>query len=513
MHEKIIGCGIIIKKQRVQKAKQNILTALISQIVVLLCGIVVPRLMIGAFGSEAYGATSSIAQFLAYITLLEGGIGGVARAVLYKPLAQKDMDTIGAVMEEIRAFFRIIAWIFAGYVLFLACNFQTLSHVEGMDWLTTFFLVLVISISTFGQYFVGISNSILLQAAQQTYITNMVSICATIINALSTVVLIVLDSDLITVKLVSSCIFFMRPVVLWLYVRKHYPMGKKQSANRRTYLTQKWTGLGQHIAYFLHSNTDIAVLTILADLRTVAVYSVYNMIISHIQNLAISFASGMEAVFGDMLVRDEKEKLQKTFQTYETILSVVSTVLFSTTAVLIVPFIKIYTAGITDANYIQPLFSILLVLTALSYCLRLPYHSLVIAAGHFKQTCVAAYGEAIMNIGFSVIFVSQFGLVGVTVATLAATWFRFLYYVIYLSRNILFRKIELFGKRFLINATAIVLNGIAGYGIVSIFVITNYFNWAICGVVTVTILSLLTLGVNMCFFREDCGSLIRKILK
>ena len=76
------------------RAKKNILTSLLSQIVLLICGIIVPRLMIGAFGSEAYGATSSITQFLAYITLLEGGVGGVARAVLYKPLAQKDIERI-----------------------------------------------------------------------------------------------------------------------------------------------------------------------------------------------------------------------------------------------------------------------------------------------------------------------------------------------------------------------------------------------------------------------------------
>ena len=65
---------------RESRAKKNILVSLGSQIVVLLCGIVVPRTMIGTFGSEAYGASASIVQFLSYITLLEGGIGGVARA-------------------------------------------------------------------------------------------------------------------------------------------------------------------------------------------------------------------------------------------------------------------------------------------------------------------------------------------------------------------------------------------------------------------------------------------------
>ncbi len=495
------------------KAKKNIATSLVSQIVVLICGFVVPRLLIGAFGSEAYGATSSITQFLAYITLLEGGIGGVARAVLYKPLAQNDMDTIGAIMKEIKAFFRVIAWIFAAYVLVLACGFRSISNMEVMDWISTFVLVIVISISTFGQYFIGISNSILLQAAQKSYVTNAVSIGATVLNAIVTVVLVLLDCSLITVKLVSSIIFFMRPVALWLYVKKHYPTGKTVKATEKKYLTQKWTGLGQHIAFFLHSNTDIAVLTVLADLRTVAVYSVYNMIVSHIQNLAASFVSGMEALFGDMLARNEKEELHETFGIYETILSVVSVILFSAVIVLIVPFVKLYTAGITDTDYIQPVFGVLLVLTALSYCLRMPYHAMVIAAGHFKETSAAAYGEAAINIGLSVILVSKFGLVGVAAATLTATWFRFIYYVIYLSKNIFMRKISLFAKRFLINAAVVAVNCFAGFGIVSLFNITNYFSWAVCGAASVIAVCIVTLGVNMCFFPKACRELVGKFIR
>lgn len=498
---------------RKTRAKKNILTSLISQIVVLLCGIILPRLMIGAFGSEAYGATSSITQFLAYITLLEGGIGGVARAVLYKPLALRDMDTIGAIMGEIQKFFSIIAWIFAGYVLILACGFRSISQVEGMDWITSFALVIVISISTFGQYFIGISNSILLQADQKTYITNMVSIGTIVFNAVSATVLILLGCSLITVKLVSSCIFFMRPVILWLYVKKHYPIKSRRAVNGKTFLTQKWTGLGQHVAYFLHSNTDIAVLTVLADLRTVAVYSVYNMIISHMQSLAISFTSGMEAVFGDMLARNEKDQLHETFGAYETTLSVVAVILFSVTAVLVVPFIKIYTAGITDNNYIQPLFAILMVMTALSYCLRLPYHSMVIAAGHFRQTRWAAYGEAVINISLSVILVARFGLVGVAAATLVATWFRFFCYVIYLSRHIFCRKIWLFAKRFLINSTVIAANYLLGTFLLSAFSVTNYFSWALCGVLLVAVMAVTTLGINLCFFRKECLGLIRKYIK
>ncbi len=491
------------------RAKKNIATSLLSQVVVLICGIVVPRLMIGAFGSEAYGATSSITQFLAYITLLEGGIGGVARAVLYKPLANNDMAMIGAIMAEIKKFFRVIAWIFLCYVIVLSVSFHSISDVSCMDWISTFLLVIVISISTFGQYFIGISHSILLQAAQKTYITNMVSIGATVLNAILTVVLINFNCSLITVKLISSCIFFLRPVVLWLYVRKTYVFPKPQKNNKEKYLTQKWTGLGQHISFFLHSNTDIAVLTIFANLRSVAVYAVYNMIISHIQSLSISFSSGMESVFGDMLARGEKRELHETFRTYETILSVVSVILFSVAAILIIPFIKIYTSGVTDAEYIQPLFAVIMILTALSYCLRLPYHSIIIAAGHFKETSVAAYGEAIINIVLSIVLVFKFDLVGVAIATFIATWFRFVYYVFYLSKNIFERKIKFFVKRLAINICSLAVNCFLGYSVIHYLPKGSYLWWAVCGAVSVIIIGATTFGINYIFFKDDCKRLIK----
>ena len=495
------------------RAKKNIITSVLSQVVLMVCGIIVPRLMIGAFGSEAYGATSSITQFLSYITLLEGGIGGVARAVLYKPLAQNDLTRISAIMKEMRRFFRVISYIFIAYVLVLAVSFKSISQIACLDWISTAILVIVISISLFGQYFIGVSNSVLLQAAQKTYVTNIISMSATVINAIFTVLMIYFGCDLIIVKLVSSLIFFLRPVALWLFVKKQYALNNHVSSDEGRYLTQKWSGLGQHIAFFLHSNTDIAILTIFANLETVAVYAVYNMVVSNMQNFSVSFSSGMEAVFGDMLAREENEKLHNTFSMYETILSVVSMILFSTTIVLIIPFVKLYTKGITDADYIQPLFAILLILSALCYCLRQPYHAMVIAAGHFKQTSIAAYGEACLNIVLSIILVFKLGIVGVALATLIATLFRFIYYVFYLSKNIFYRNIKLFIKRSVINLSVLVCNCLIGYVIVSNISTSTYFEWIGCGMITIGAIGAVTLVMNFLFFRKDCEAMVRKIIK
>lgn len=494
---------------RTTRAKKNIIVSLSCQLITLVCGLVVPRLMLGAFGSEVYGATTSIAQFLGYITLLEGGIGGVARAVLYKPLADNDAARISAIMAEVRRFFRIIAVIFGVYVLILAFSFRSISHLEALDAITTFALVIVISISTFGQYFIGISNAVLLQAAQRSYVTNLVNIGGVVVNTLCIFVLVSLNCSILTVKLASSCIFFLRPVVLWLYVKRKFRLSAAPKTNTK-YLTQKWSGLGQHIAYFLHSNTDVAVLTCLADLKTVAVYTVYHMVVANIQNLATSFVAGMEALFGDMLAKEEYPQLHSTFSRYETLISIVSMVLFSTTAVMILPFVQIYTRGITDADYHAPVFSLLLVLASVCYCLRLPYHSLVIAAGHFKRTQTAAYCEAALNVGISVVLVSGSGLIGVAIGTILATAFRFLYYVVYLSKNIFHRKIRLFVRRTLVNALIFASIYVTGSLLLSRFEIAGYLPWVFCAGIVTVLASVLTLGINAVFYPEDAQALLKK---
>ncbi len=486
---------------RGKNAKRNIYISLICQIMTMVCGLITPRFMLRAFGSEANGAITSITTFLGYIMLLEGGIGGVARAALYKPLAENDEKKISEIMTEMKTFFRRVGYVFTIYVLILACSFRTLSHTTVFDWSTSFFLVLIISGSTFAQYFIGISNAVLVIASQRQYINNLINLVGTILNAIVIVTLTSLGCSLITVKLVSSFVFVMKPVVLWVYVKKHYntyPVRKTTNA-----LKDKWTGLGQHIAYFLHSHTDVVVLTFFGDLKAVSVYGVYYMVVNSIQSITTSFSSGMEAVFGDMYAKNENETLHRTFNIYDTLVSMISIILFGTTIVLIIPFVRLYTSEITDTDYIQPLFGILLAVACLLHCLRAPYHNMIIAAGHFKQTNKASYGEAIINIVLSILLVIHFGLVGVAIGTVLATTYRFVFYAIYLSKNIMGRSVGLWIKREIINIITIIIIYYFGSIVRDQFIINNFFDWIKSGFIVAVISTSLTLFINFLFYRLE----------
>ena len=156
---------------------------------------------------------------------------------------------------------------------------------------------------------------------------------------------------------------------------------------------------------------------------------------------------------------------------------------------------SIYTKDITDANYIRPMFAYLLVISELMWVIRKPYHDMVKAVGHFKQTQIGAWAEAIVNIVLSIIFVLKFGMIGVVMGTLAATMIRTIELMYYTSKNILKRKVLYTYKRLLVIAIEIILIVLV-INMIPRIEITSYLTWVIYGAIVFVIASLIVLSLK-----------------
>ena len=108
---------------RKNKLLLNALVGFLLPITTLICGLILPRALLQAFGSEVNGLVSSITQFLSFISLLEMGVGPVIQANLYKPLAEKDYTKTSEIVVSAERFYRRIAYIFLIYILVLVLFF------------------------------------------------------------------------------------------------------------------------------------------------------------------------------------------------------------------------------------------------------------------------------------------------------------------------------------------------------------------------------------------------------
>ncbi len=490
---------------RSKKAIANIFTSLLLQIVTVICGLIVPRMIMGTFGSSVNGLVSSINQFLSFIILFEAGVGGVTRAALYKPLANKSIEAVSGIVKATENFFRVVAMTFVGYLVLLSFLYPYIVRNE-FDFLFTLSLIVIIGVSTFVQYYFGISYQILLGADQRHYFNTGLQVGTIIINSIITVILINLGLPIHIVKLGSALIFIIRPLILYLYVNKKYRINKKCRPDNNA-IKQRWDGFGHHIAYLIRLNSDVVILTLFTNTKEVSVYSVYFMIISGVQKIISTFSTGLEAAFGNMLAKGESDTLKRNFGIFEFVTYSSTTILYTSTAILIFSFIGIYTKDITDVSYIRHLFAYLFITGQAIYSIRMPYHSVVLAAGHYKQTRNGAFAEAIINVVLSVIFTYEFGLLGVAIGSLGAMIFRTVQYMVYLSKNILKKSVANLIKRVCVSILNCVLILVISKA-VGFQGVDTYLAWVLNAVIVTLLATAVTIGTGLIFHMEDIRNLL-----
>lgn len=107
---------------------------------------------------------------------------------------------------------------------------------------------------------------------------------------------------------------------------------------------------------------------------------------------------------------------------------------------MVLHFLKLYTAGITDVHYVDPLLPYLFVATYLLSNGRSAAQRVIEYAGHFKLTQNRSIVESIINIVVSLICVVRFGIYGVLCGTIAALLYRTNDMILYASRKLLNRS-------------------------------------------------------------------------
>lgn len=493
-----------------RKAIKNISSTLLLQIVTVICGFIVPKLIISTYGSTTNGLIVSITQFLAYITLLEAGLGPVIRAALYKPLINKNKIEIKKILNSANRYFKKVSYIFILYIIILIFLYPNYIN-NSYDNTLTVMLIIVISISTFAEYFFGITYRIFLQADQKTYVISNIQTATTILNTILIITLIKFGFSIVLIKLFSSLIFVLRPILQNIYVQKKYCI-KLNKEDGFAEIKNKKDGLAQHIAFIIHSNTDTFVLTIFTTMKEVSVYSIYLLVINGIRTLMVSFISGMEATFGKIIASGKKEKLNLVFEKYEVFYYIIVSIVYSCLIALYIPFIKIYTYGINDVNYIRPTFAIVFAISELLYSIRQPYNILVFSAGKIKETKKGSWLEAIINISISIIFVFKYGIIGVAIGTLTAMFFRTTQLIIYAKKNILKSSISETIKKIILSLIIIATSSVV-FNMLDIS-ISNYFIFFIFAIIIGFGSLIMTISLYSIFFKNIILDLFKeKVLK
>lgn len=493
---------------RTKKAFYNITTEALMEIVAFVCALILPRLILSTFGSAYNGLVSSITQFLDYISLLTLGISGAVRVSIYK--AKDDIKAKSAIVKASEKYLRKVAYAFVAYIAVLSVIYPLFVRDE-FQWLETVSLIVIIGFGVFAKYFYGVAIKAFLSAEQSNYVWNIVQIFSQIASTGISVLLILLGQSIQVVKFGSAIILVATPLIVNVFTKKKFHLITDVEPDNKA-LGMRKDVVAHSIANCVHTYTDIFLLTLFTSPATISVYAIYALVFSSIKKIQNVFTTGMEGAFGTLWAQGKYKQYRENFNTYEFLCFAFVSIMFPCVGMLLLSFIRLYTNGVHDVNYILPVFAYLSVITHGVFCLRTPYLTAVQSAGHYRETKKYAFIEAGLNFGISAAAVLVNGLVGVTLGTLVANLYRTGQYAIYASRNLLDRSLRVFIRRCLwlfLNIMAIVTLRL----LLPTVPINTWSRWVINGFYCFFISSAVTAVTAFLFYQEDLKCSIQVIGK
>lgn len=420
-----------------KKLLLNSTTSLIYQIVYIVYGFITPRLILNTYGSEVNGLISSLSQFLSVIALSEFGMTAVVQSSLYKPLSRNDDIEISRVLTSSSRFFRKIGFVYIIYV-FILCMVYPIVVSTPFDAIYITKMILILCMTSLFQYLVGMSYLQLLIADQHAYVYQIANTISILISIVVCILLTKFHCSVHLLKLSLSILLLISPICSIIYVKLKFRNVNTHTNYDVEPIGQKWNGMAHHLSSYIYSSTDVLVLSLFSTLSNVSIYTIYNIVLNGLYKLCAMFDNAVKPVLGSLWAMEDKNKLAHYFRFYEWAIHNLSIIIFGCTAVLIVPFVKIYTLQLDDkAMYVVPTFALLLTLATMFQNIKNIYHNLIQSTGLFRQTQVCYIATALINVFLSLLSVKNYGLIGVAIGTLGAVVFQIVWLICFVRRNVI----------------------------------------------------------------------------
>ena len=384
--------------QAAKKGTINVLCGVIGQIITICLGIVIPRLVLVSFGSEVNGLLNSVNQILVYFSLFEAGVGIAALQAMYAPVAKDDKDKIQHIMAATHLFYRKVGILYGIAVIILSAIYPFCVKSQ-ISYGVIFGVILFSGLGNCLNFLYQGKYKILLQAEGYSYvITNITTLITVLINVVKTILLL-RGFDVLAVQFSFFVVNVLQMLLYYVYIHRRYSWLDLKVEPDNKAIAQKNSTLIHQISGMIFNNTDVLLLTLITqNLMIVSVYTMYNTIINMVNTMIQQVSAGFDfrLVFSAMTV----------------------------VYLVILPFMRLYTAGVSDINYIDSSYPLVFVLVPLLTYGRTSASNLINYAGHFKETQWRAIAEASINIVASIIGIYYFGIYGALVGTILASLYR-----------------------------------------------------------------------------------------
>lgn len=421
----------------IKKGMKNVIYSIVGQIIILVIGIMIPRLVIVSYGSETNGLISSISTIITYLSLLEAGIGAATIQALYKPVSENNRDGINSILSATHQYYKKTGIIYLSFVCGIAAIYPLIVKNSFSYWFVST-MVLIVGLPGVINFFFQRKFRTYMETVGDNYILTNLNTITTIATSILKIVLLKLGVSILIVQFIYCFSSLVQMIYVYAYIKKRYGWINVHVKPNKSALSQKNAALVHQICGLITTSTDVVILSAFCDLFTVSIYAVYNMVFNIVGTALQSVNSSVQYILGNTYCKGI-EPYKKVVRTYETCYMALTSALMLVCYICIVPFLRMYTAG-SDINYVDNIFPILFFAIKILDAMRNASVNTISVSGHFDKTKQHAIIESIINLSISVCSVYWFGMEGVLFGTIIAFIYRNIVAIHYANAKILKSK-------------------------------------------------------------------------
>lgn len=496
-----------MRKSRI--VAMNIIVSTLIQIITLALGMVLPRIILSSWGSEYNGFINSVITVMRYLSLLEAGVSTSTLQALYKSIGTNDDEQTSIVIKTSQSYYHKIAFVYSVLVVAISLIYPMCLNTNISYW-EMFFVILFQGCTGVINFAFRAAYQQLLNAEGKFYIISIITLFTTILTYAAKIISIVIYNNIIIMQLLGVLIMAVQVIIYALYFRKKYAWINKKAPINMALLENRKYYVIQQVAGLVFNSTDTIVLSIFCGLKVASVYTIYNMVYSALSVLIGMVRSSTNFVLGQAF-HESKERFAKIYTIYTSFQMTLGSFFSSCSVLLIIGFVRLYTSGINDINYINYLAAVLFSLNIMLDCSRGASLSGANVAGQAPNTTWRYMVEAGINLLVSLSLVNVIGMNGVLIGTIAAGVWRSIDSIVFFNKRVLKKSSK--NELLYIAINFIIFAGVAFWGSKDLIPIASYVDFIKYGILVAVVLVLFYGFLFLLFNGKRIAAFSRSIIK
>lgn len=491
-------------ESRVKKTMLNARVNLIFYFLTLVLSFFSRKIFLDCLGADFVGLTGTLQNLLGFLNLAELGIGSAIGYVLYKPLFERNQESINEIISVMGYLFRWIGFIILGSGIILSLFLPLIfpSDHTGIQPLLIYMAYYAFLFSTLIGYFINYRQN-LLGADQRNYVVTGYFQTMNIVKTLIQMGVAYYTRSCylwIAIELVFGILY---SFILNWKINQTYPWLKTEIRRGRELLkihnqiiVKTKQLFVQKISYFVQYQTVPFLTYAFVNLQTVAFYGNYTIITDKLAQFVNSFLESSGASIGNLIAEGNRKKIIDLFWELLCMRYFIGGVFSFAILILINPFIDIW----LGKEYLLPnvVLYLIVINVFISYT-RGGVMQFLFGYGMFADIW-APISEIIINLSVAIIGGYNWGLPGVLMGGIFSQ----------LLIVGIWKPIYLFWKgfnesiwRYWIGFVKLLFSITAPALIIYLLILPNikinpssdYLNWIIYALINVIIYSLLTMAI------------------